>query len=320
VPGFSDDAKNTALDAQGDSAAWMSLHTGDPGNTGANEVSGGTYARVATTWSNAAGSSKVGTQVTINVPASTTVSYAGLWRNSSVYFVASNAIASGTLTVTAVPTVETNDGDAIVVAGSSSGNDIPTGVTDSAGNAYVLSASIGTASPSGWAFVCQGSAGLDPSDTITVTYAGTGSAKTVLVAACAGALLTGAVDQAVNVQGTSAAPSGTTGTLAQASEVAIALIINANAGGAPSGFAAGWAQLGATQHNGSTQFTAMLGQVTTANTALTASATIVSAGWTVIIVTLKAGGVFFAGCQLPSPQTFTSGGTYQATPTLSAAG
>lgn len=41
---------NAVLDALGDmtlhQATWISLHTGDPGTTGANEVNGGNYARV----------------------------------------------------------------------------------------------------------------------------------------------------------------------------------------------------------------------------------------------------------------------------------
>lgn len=41
---------NAVLDALGDmslhAATWISLHTGDPGTTGASEVSGGSYARV----------------------------------------------------------------------------------------------------------------------------------------------------------------------------------------------------------------------------------------------------------------------------------
>lgn len=53
---------------------WISLHTGDPGTTGANEATGGSpaYARKQTTWS-AGGSDGVytGTAVTIDVPAGT---------------------------------------------------------------------------------------------------------------------------------------------------------------------------------------------------------------------------------------------------------
>ena len=64
--------------------SYVSLHTADPGTTGASEVTGGTYARVAVSW-NAASSGSV-TQsgaLSINLPASTTASYFGVWSASS---------------------------------------------------------------------------------------------------------------------------------------------------------------------------------------------------------------------------------------------
>lgn len=60
-------------------AKYISLHTGNPGTTGANEVAGGAYARIPTTWGAISGGSVTGSQVTINVPVSTTISYWGLW-------------------------------------------------------------------------------------------------------------------------------------------------------------------------------------------------------------------------------------------------
>lgn len=64
-------------------AKFISLHTGNPGTTGANEVAGGSYIRVATTWGAISGGSVTGSQVTINVPASTTIAYWGLWDAST---------------------------------------------------------------------------------------------------------------------------------------------------------------------------------------------------------------------------------------------
>lgn len=64
-------------------AKYISLHTASPGTTGANEVTGGSYARVATSWGSISGGSVTGSQVTINVPASTTIAYWGLWNASS---------------------------------------------------------------------------------------------------------------------------------------------------------------------------------------------------------------------------------------------
>jgi hypothetical protein len=50
--------KNVALDALGAVITHVSAHTGWPGTSGANEASGGSYARQAVTWSAASGGSK----------------------------------------------------------------------------------------------------------------------------------------------------------------------------------------------------------------------------------------------------------------------
>lgn len=63
---------------------FVSLHTADPGTTGASEVSGGTYARVAVTWGSASGGSVANTgALSINLPASTTAAYFGIWSAST---------------------------------------------------------------------------------------------------------------------------------------------------------------------------------------------------------------------------------------------
>jgi hypothetical protein len=80
---FTNAAKNSAVDGIGSAATYISLHTADPGTTGASEVAGGTYARVATTWSASSNGSKPGSAVTLNVPASTTIGYWGLWTAAS---------------------------------------------------------------------------------------------------------------------------------------------------------------------------------------------------------------------------------------------
>lgn len=62
---------------------WISLHTASPATTGANEVTGGSYARVQTTWGSAAASAMTGSAVTINVPSGTTITHFGIWSASS---------------------------------------------------------------------------------------------------------------------------------------------------------------------------------------------------------------------------------------------
>ena len=84
-----------------------SLHTGDPGTNGANEVTGGSYARQAVTMAAASnGTRSASNQPVFNVPAATTVAHIGLWNNSTFLGSAdpvdetfSNA---GTYTVTAI--------------------------------------------------------------------------------------------------------------------------------------------------------------------------------------------------------------------------
>jgi hypothetical protein len=81
--GFTNAAKNAAVDGIAAAATYLSLHTADPGTTGASEVTGGTYARVATSWSASSAGSKPGSATTLNVPASTTIGWWGLWTAAS---------------------------------------------------------------------------------------------------------------------------------------------------------------------------------------------------------------------------------------------
>ena len=91
---------NQALTTTGWS--YVSLHTADPGTTGASEVTGGSYARVAVTW-NAASSGSVTNSgaLSLNLPASTTASYFGVWSasTSGTYYIGgalSPSITTGT--------------------------------------------------------------------------------------------------------------------------------------------------------------------------------------------------------------------------------
>ena len=100
MAGYNATSKDVALTAIGAAATYVSLHNADPGTTGLNEISGGSYARVQTTWGTAAASSMAGSQVTINVPASTTVAYWGVWTTVS----GGTCYESGTLPTTEVYT------------------------------------------------------------------------------------------------------------------------------------------------------------------------------------------------------------------------
>ena len=97
--------RNAMLDAL--TINYASLHTADPGTNGANEVTGGSYARKAVTMAAASnGTRAASNQPVFDVPAGTTVAYIGLWNNSTFLGSAdpvdetfSNA---GTYTVTAI--------------------------------------------------------------------------------------------------------------------------------------------------------------------------------------------------------------------------
>lgn len=91
---FTDAVKNDMLDDLDTLATHASLHTADPGTTGASEVVGGSYARAAITWAAASAGSKTLTgTVVIQVPAGTTITHAGTWNASS----AGNFAAGGAL-------------------------------------------------------------------------------------------------------------------------------------------------------------------------------------------------------------------------------
>jgi len=74
--------KNLMLDALGAAAGFVSLHSADPGDGGANELAGGSppYARKATTWNPASAGSKDNSNVPVfDVPAAGVVLYVGHW-------------------------------------------------------------------------------------------------------------------------------------------------------------------------------------------------------------------------------------------------
>jgi hypothetical protein len=76
---LNDTAKDLMLDALGAAAGYVSAHTADPGEAGASEVAGGTYAREEITWdASYEGMLAASNQPVIDIPASTTVSFIGL--------------------------------------------------------------------------------------------------------------------------------------------------------------------------------------------------------------------------------------------------
>lgn len=112
MAGFSNYLENAILDhilGGGDytrpATVYVSLHTSDPGDTGANECSGASYARVAitnngTNWPSASGGAKT-TGAVVTFPTATgggsgfgTVTHFGIWDAST----SGNNLFSGALT------------------------------------------------------------------------------------------------------------------------------------------------------------------------------------------------------------------------------
>lgn len=84
--GYSPDGKNAMLNALAGLAVFVSLHEGDPGDNGANEISGGSpaYARKGITWNPAAtGSLDSSNAPVLDVGAGKTVLYVGFWSAES---------------------------------------------------------------------------------------------------------------------------------------------------------------------------------------------------------------------------------------------
>lgn len=133
---FTDDLKNVAVDAMDTAMAHMSLHT-DYSASGANEVSGGSYARQATARDASSGGEATLTATeSFSVPA-TTVRWVGWWSASSggtFYGMAPNYsganvprifFGESTDDVITSPAHGLSDTDTIVFVGAS----LPSGIT-----------------------------------------------------------------------------------------------------------------------------------------------------------------------------------------------
>ena len=107
----SNTALNQALDALSGGAtnvlAYVALHTGDPGTTGASENSGGGYARQACSWNAAASAAKTNsTALTFTTAGVTPITYLAGWSAVTVgtYGIGAaltSAVTAATITVAA---------------------------------------------------------------------------------------------------------------------------------------------------------------------------------------------------------------------------
>lgn len=201
------------------------------------------------------------------------------------YLIGTQADAAGASTTVVTPTVITGPGDGILVAACCPSATV-TSVTDSAGNVYTLATADAAGNEPTWAYLALASLPLATSGNVTVHWSSSAGAKNAVVVGVPGVKFSAAVDQAVHADGTSASPSVTTGTLAQASETAITIVSAANAGGGIT-WGGGWTGLGAA-HTGSTQWTQVSWQNTTTTSPVTGTGTLAaSVIWTAVVVTLE---------------------------------
>jgi len=72
---------NAAVNGATSLLLFASLHSANPGSTGASELTGGSpaYARVATAWPGASGTVDTLPSIDFNVPAGNTAAYVGFW-------------------------------------------------------------------------------------------------------------------------------------------------------------------------------------------------------------------------------------------------
>jgi len=96
IPNATHQAGSNAIAALGD---WISMHTGAGGTTGANEATGGGYAREQTSWTPDGTGTNEGIEVNIAVAAGTYVE-GGIWSAVSAgTFVGSDAFDGGNIVV-----------------------------------------------------------------------------------------------------------------------------------------------------------------------------------------------------------------------------
>lgn len=111
----------------------IGAHTGFPGGTGANEVAGGTYARVAATFAASSGATRsLSAAVNLSIPVSTTVRWLSLWNGATFVGYSPNAgnpkefIVSPSTDTFTVPSHGYSAGQKLVVYGDT----VPAGLTE----------------------------------------------------------------------------------------------------------------------------------------------------------------------------------------------
>jgi hypothetical protein len=204
------------------------------------------------------------------------------------YLVGSSSANSGGSTTLTVPVQNpVAQGDSILVGVLVATTGVTVSVSDTAGNSY--SETVGNTTQAGaqlHVFECDQASVLTAGvDTISVVYSANTSVQGAIAVGDSNVF---ALDKFVTGSGSSTAPSsGSSGTLSQAEEHAIAFIADAAAGGVPA-WAAPWSSnVVANVQGGAGARLSAAFQVVNATTALTASGTIATAAWSAAEVTTR---------------------------------
>lgn len=93
--------ENVAVNGYAAAATHVSLHTADPGTTGANEVSGGGYTRAPITWVPGPTDGQVTGTASVTTAAGVSITHVGLWSASSggTFLDKASGVATSTGTV-----------------------------------------------------------------------------------------------------------------------------------------------------------------------------------------------------------------------------
>lgn len=106
-----DFSKDVMLDELAGVALWASLHDGDPGTTGADELSTSPYDRQAVVWDPSTGGVVTfdsGTPVVFDVAAGDSVTHGGLWNAfTSGNFIGGDTVANFAFTINGTYTLTT---------------------------------------------------------------------------------------------------------------------------------------------------------------------------------------------------------------------
>lgn len=204
---------------------------------------------------------------------------------SNVYIMGSGTAGTGVSTINVPITTPSNAGDNILVIFSSNSGAM-TSISDSH-NTYTTESSETTQEKLYAALATGTVTQLSTSDSVTVNWSGTASDTDVVVIGISG-LISSPLDQVPTpvTNAGSTTPSITSGTLTDADEICIAVETNGAGGGAIS-WAGGWTSLYSQQAPASSQWTAVAYQTVSSTSPVTASGTIVSNKWGILLLTFK---------------------------------